>query len=526
MTIKEDLQNSPASSHWEKIGVKHHHGLNIPLFALHSEKSSGIGEYLDLLPLIPWCKEIGFDIIQLLPLNDTGHETSPYSALSANALNPIHLSLSQLPFNESLSPLLDEGKNLNRTERVDYRDVHHFKESYLRKYYHVAAPYIQKEKEYQDFIETNRSWLQGYALFKTLRILTQWQSWENWKPELKDPSQNMINTLVHQYREEVDFHIFLQFLCFLQLRQVRAVAQKNGLFLKGDIPILINRDSADVWLNRSLFTMQYSAGAPPDAYSREGQKWGFPIYNWQAAEQTDYSWWKFRLKYATQFYEVYRLDHVVGFFRIWAIPLPLKGTDGQFIPENTKEWIPQGNKIMRMMLENSSMLPIGEDLGMVPHEVRNCLQSLGISGTKVMRWERKWTDDQTYIPINEYLPASMTTVSTHDSETVTQWWRDQPEEAKEYAKEKGWNYSPQITERQLFHILYDSHHTSSLFHINLLNEYLALVPGMTRSQPDDERINIPNLVSDRNWTYRFIPSVEEMISNPQLKNLMLTLIKP
>ena len=317
----------------------------------------------------------------------------------------------------------------------------------------------------------------------------------------------------------------MQYLCFQQFKTVKKQAEEKKVFLKGDIPILINRESADVWLHRKLFFTQYSAGAPPDMYSSTGQNWGFPIYDWKEHVRDNFNWWRQRLQVASQLYDLYRIDHVVGFFRIWAIAQGMTGKDGKFIPKNPAEWIPHGEPIMRMMLETPDMLPIAEDLGVVPPEVRVCLRQLGICGTKVMRWERKWNGDKSFILPENYISESMTTVSTHDSDTLTLWWRNSPEEAKAYADSKKWIYVPEITRKQLQEILKESHHSGSLFHINLLNEYFPLVDNLTWPNPEDERINTPGIISDRNWTYRFKPSVEQIVSNTHLFHAIKQLIQ-
>jgi 4-alpha-glucanotransferase len=291
----------------------------------------------------------------------------------------------------------------------------------------------------------------------------------------------------------------------------------------GDIPILISPDSADVWLNPQFFNLNLRAGAPPDMYNEEGQNWGFPLYNWEAMQNDNYSWWRARLRHASDYYHLYRIDHIVGFFRIWAVPEGEKATKGTFIPLDQNNWLPHGKAVMEMMLESSSMLPIGEDLGTVPPEVRTCLRELGICGTKVMRWERYWEQGRTFIPMEAYLPMSLTTVSTHDSTSLTQWWKESSEEVLEYCKAKNWTYAPQITHEQLLAILADSHKSGSLFHINLLNEYLALFPEMVHSDPAFERINLPGTIQDSNWSYRMIPSVEEITSHKGLKELLKTL---
>jgi len=527
LSIEKRLLQTSAEKHWKKIGIRHHHGINIPLFSLHSQTGSGIGEFMDLLPLIPWCQKIGLNIIQLLPLNDTGKDTSPYGAISAFALNPIYLSLAHLPFLERFPDLQEILKGINShpfTQRIDYTGVSQNKENFLRAYFQKAAPLIIPGLEYSQFIQENAFWLKGFVLFKSLKTAHSWEPWEKWEPELQNPSEDAYENLFKKFEPEINYHSIIQYLCFQQLRKVKAYANTHGVLLKGDIPILINRDSADVWQHRSLFQMEYSAGAPPDMYSQEGQNWGFPIYNWEELEKQDYHWWKLRLKVASLFYDIYRIDHIVGFFRIWAIPLGLPGKEGKFTPENQALSIPQGTKILQMMLESSPMLPIGEDLGTVPPEIRVAMRSLGICGTAVMRWERFWNEDKRFLKPNDYQVESMTTVSTHDSETLAVWWESFPEDAREYSRGKDWVFTYELDKKHQYEILWDSHHTASLFHINLLNEYLALIPGMTWFDSIDERINIPGVVSPRNWTYRFKPSVEEIVSHEALYLLLCSLI--
>lgn len=520
------LSQCPAAEQWMRIGIRHHHGINIPLFSLHTESSTGIGEYADLHPLIDWCAKIGMDVIQLLPLNDTGLDSSPYSAISAFALNPIHLGLAHLPGAKQypdLLQLIEQLQPLSHTPRVQYVQVRELKERFLQQYYAWEYPSIASSQDYHQFIAKNQ-WLRAYSLFKTIKKQRLWQSWEDWPEDLKKPTPATIESLTNRFLFEVQYHQFVQFLCHQQLKAVKEHAEKTGVFLKGDIPILISRESSDLWENRQLFNLDYSAGAPPDYYGPEGQKWGFPIFNWNALEQENYHWWRQRLDCAHDYYHLYRLDHIVGFFRIWAIPIEKPAKEGLFIPAEEKTWVDHGKKILSQITQSSPLLPIGEDLGTIPNGVRPCLHSLGICGTKVMRWERRWGTTNEFISVTDYLPESMTTVSTHDSPTLAGWWKDLPDEARSYAKDKKWNYLPDLSHEQRRAILQESHHSSSLFHINLLQEYLALFPDLVAADSEQERVNIPGLISDQNWTYRFRPSVEEIISHEALAQAMSGLL--
>ncbi|MBA3958262.1 MAG: 4-alpha-glucanotransferase [Parachlamydiaceae bacterium] len=525
--MEQQLLSTPTATEWNKIGVRHHHGINIPLFSLHSQQSAGIGEFLDLLPLIEWCSSIGLDVIQLLPINDTGNDTSPYSALSAFALNPIHLGLSQLPFldeSPNLKAMLNSIQSQCLTQRIVYPNVQQTRYQFLQAYFQQFGTQIASTNEYKQFFQENRHWLLPYGLFKALKIEKQWSSWETWEPELQNPSPDTLQASYQNYENAIQFHAVIQFLCFTQMRAVKTHADRFGVSIKGDIPILINLESADVWVHRHLFQMGFSAGAPPDMLSSVGQDWGFPIYDWTVHEGDNYAWWKQRLITASKCFHIYRIDHIIGFFRIWSIPRGKLSNEGWYIPNDTSTWISQGTKIMEMMIVACPMLPIGEDLGNVPPEVREIMNRLGICGTKVMRWERMWNEDRRFVESKDYAPDSMTTVSTHDSETLQIWWNEHPDEARDFSAFKKWSYQPQLTLAQHQEILYDSHHTSSLFHINLLQEYLALVPGMTWDNPLDERINIPGLVLDSNWAYRFRPTVEEIVSNANLRQYIAAII--
>lgn len=507
------LEKTLVGPQWARIGIKQHHGIDLPLSALHSKDSCGIGEFYDLIPLIDWCNDIGLDVIQLLPLNDTGDDTCPFFALSALALNPLFLSLHKLP---NVDPKkLEELRQFNTFDRVPYHDVQSHKFLFLRQYFEKISSSIIKKKEFESFVEEN-DWVEPYALFKVLKDVMAKNHWQTWPTDLKYLQQNQFNSLVESHWVEVCFYIFLQYLCYTQLTKVKAYANSKGVFLKGDIPILISPDSADVWAYSEEFNLTLSAGAPPGPYSKQGQVWGLPTFKWDVMKQRDYDWWKKRLEYASNFYDIYRIDHVLGFFRIYAIEQGKLGTEGKYIPHDQADWIPHGKEILSALSDFTSMLPIAEDLGDVPDSVRDALTELGICGTKVIRWEKTWTNGEQFIDPSHYNPVSMTTVSTHDSETLTLWWRDQQKEAKAYAHYKGWEYTPNLTPSQRREILFDSHHSSSYFHINLIGEYLAFFPELVWDDPKDERINIPGTVASTNWTYRIRPSVEEIAAHKPL----------
>ena len=516
-------KENPSYTQWQKIGLHHHHGIALPLFSLRTPKSCGIGEFLDLIPLIQWCQTIGFDTIQLLPLNDSGHDTSPYSAHTAMGLHPIFLSLENLPYIkqfEALQKQVIQMQQENGLKRVPYHRLIEKKLHFLRTYFDKCFENIKKWPSFDLFVQEQKPWLSDYGLYKVLKEKHEQKPWWDWSDEVKNPTHKALAALKHTHESAMLFHIFCQFLCFDQWQKVKQTADKAGIFLKGDIPILINRDSADVWLNRDLFLLDFSAGAPPDMYSDDGQHWGFPIYNWQVIENQGYAWWIQRLKLAEKLYHIYRLDHIVGFYKIWAVPEGKSAKEGFFIPHDPSKWLEQGERILKVLLQNTTLLPIGEDLGAVPPEVRQNMQHLGIAGTKVLRWERKWQEDASFIDPKSFHPISMTTLSTHDSETLGDWWQKHPDESERYAKERGFAICDTLSKETRKQILQECHSSGSFFHINLLQEYLAMFDELSWKTAEEDRINYPGQVREENWTYRFKPTLEAIMRHESFAHFM------
>lgn len=500
------------SEHWRRIGTKHHQGIAVSLMSLHSEKSSGMARFCDLIPLADWCKEVGFSIIQLLPLNDSGNGASPYNAISSHALHPIYLSLEDLPHNRDPLPFIPQAK------RLDYQKTLQVKEAFLNQYLDKHQEKLASSPEFKKWLKEN-GWVVGYALFKTLQEKYHYSHWKEWPEDLRDASSKALDAAIEEHEYEIERHCVIQYLCSQQLNDVYKALTKKGVLLMGDIPILLSPNSADVWLHQGYFDMSLGAGAPPDMYSKEGQSWGFPLYRWEALEKDNFAWWRERLQAAEHYYHIYRIDHVVGFFRIWAVPKDASGKDGFFIPKNEKEWIPQGEKLLKMMLKSTEMLPIGEDLGTIPPEVRTWMRDNGISGTKVMRWEKEWNKKETpFIDPKSYPQFSLTTISTHDSEPLEQWWINAPKEAEQLCTERGWKYQKQLTPDLRKVVLADSHRSNSFFHINFLQEYLALFPDLVWGKPEEERINVPGTIDRTNWTYRTRPSIEYICRHVALKD--------
>lgn len=445
------------------------------------------------------------DTLQLLPINDTGYDPSPYNAQSGSALHPIYISLKSLPGKLPSLP------NLPLEDKVNYQHVLKAKYKFLREYIEINQIASEKFTESHPF-------LKPFALFKVLKNIynTPWEQW----PE-KTLNHKEYKRLLETHAKEVNYYLALQMLCFEQLRQVKEHAEKKGILLKGDIPILISPDSADVWHQREFFRLDLVAGAPPDEFNPEGQYWGFPLYNWENLALKQYSWWKERLHFASHFYDMYRIDHVIGFFRIWALAKNSDPLTGHFIPDAHELMFLQGQSLLNMLIDSSDMLPIAEDLGLIPDGLRETLANFDLCGMRLFRWER--TETGGFIPYDQYQPLSMTTISTHDTETLTLWWEEYQESADLFTKWMKWD-DKELTFEKRLQILRDNHNTPSYFHVNLLGEYLALYKELIWPNPEDERINVPGKLLPSNWVYRMRPSLEELNQHEALKSTIHSIL--
>jgi len=294
-------------------------GMAVPVSSLHTELSCGVGEFADLVPFASWVKSLGMQIVQILPVNDTGEERSPYSARTAFGLNPVFIRLQDVEGSEDYVDEIAEARDrFCDLPRVAWLDVVRFKRSLMRRIFEGQKDRLAKDRELARWIQTS-SWIKPYAVYCMLKEKNNEASWKDWKTYSKI-SASKIDSLWSKEWEETLFQAWMQWELEKQLTKVSKEIHEMGLKLKGDIPILINEDSADVWAWRKFFDLDRRAGAPPDMFSFTGQNWGFPTYNWDKLEKDNYGWWRQRLSHASRFYHSYRIDHVLGFFRIWTVP--------------------------------------------------------------------------------------------------------------------------------------------------------------------------------------------------------------
>lgn len=305
-------------------------GVCIPVFSLRSKRSFGCGDFTDLKLMADWAAESGLQLIQVLPLNDTisthtSQDILPYAAISAFALNPLFIDLDKLPIDET-NPIKKEYSELkpqlNALDKMDYLRVTDFKLRYIHQSYLFAKDTFIKESEFKVFFKENEHWLKPYAAYCCIRDHKGTADYRTWK-EFSKYNKKKIDELSnpnHPWYDDVAQWWFCQYHLHLQLLESVEYAHSKGIVLKGDIPIGVNRNSVDTWVNPELFNMDMAAGAPPDMFATKGQNWELPTYNWDAIESTDYDWWKKRFSQMSRYFDTFRIDHILGFFRIWQIP--------------------------------------------------------------------------------------------------------------------------------------------------------------------------------------------------------------
>ena len=318
-------------------------GVAIPVFSLRSDKSCGIGEFADLKLLIDFASKTGMQMVQILPVNDTlarltWRDSYPYAAISVQALHPLYINVAALgafPTKRLESRYRKDLSQLNANEVVDFEAVLVSKIHYFKAFFNKYFASCQDEEDYKAFVSSNKEWLRPYAVFCALRDRYQTADFNSWDT-LSVFSQQEMETVLGDdadLSQQADFYTYLQYHAHLQLSEVKTYGKSKGVVLKGDLPIGIYRHSADAWTQPKLYHMDQQAGAPPDAYAVDGQNWGFPTYNWQVMAQDGYFWWQKRMIKLAEYFDALRVDHILGFFRIWQIPLNQQsGTLGLFNP--------------------------------------------------------------------------------------------------------------------------------------------------------------------------------------------------
>ncbi len=493
-------------------------GTAIPIFSLRSNTDFGIGEFKDLHYLIEWAEKTGQCIIQLLPINDTtrkgGWEDSyPYNPVSIYALNPMYINLQDIGVSED-STFISKQKELNSNPDLDYPKVYVEKMKYLKDTFKKNEEKDSSTDEYQKFKENNDFWLADYSKFAGKR--------DDVEPE---------------------FHVWLQYHLDKQLFKEVCFAREKGISLKGDLPIGVSADSSDAYYSPELFNLDSTAGAPPDYFSADGQNWGFPTYNWEEMAKDNYSWWRRRLQVMSRYFDAYRIDHILGFFRIWEIPVEYKGgmlghfnpalpyspfeivskglpirqlfhedprkrgmyqpyispdldglTEQQkstfnqlhhdfFFHRHNEFWRQNAESKLPSLLSATGMLACGEDLGMIPDCVPDVMYTHRILSLMVrgMVDETHWSE------------LSVAATSSHDMCTLRMQFDADP--------------SAETIVGELGRFL----HSPSMLAIFPLQDWIAIDDLNRRKERNEERINEPGN-PNHHWKYRFHLPIEELVS--------------
>ena len=489
-------------------------GALVPLFSIPSSESWGIGEIADLPLLARWLREAGLSVLQLLPVNEMGEgQTSPYSALSAMAIDPLFISLRDLP--EFIAwggeSSLDDGEAqrlaaARAAEAVDYRTVRELKsqclrdafETFLTNEWGAATPRAAAMRAY---LERQRWWLEDYALFRALHDEHSGRHWMEWDAPLRDRHPAALAEARARLEQHILYFTWLQWIAGEQW--ARAREQCEGIAILGDFPFMVSGDSADVWARQDQFRLDASVGVPPDAFSETGQDWGLPVYRWDVVERTGYEWLKARARRSADLFDGFRIDHLVGFYRTFVRE---QGGETYFVPADERSQRAQGERLISLFRDSGASV-IAEDLGVVPDFVRQSISRLGVPGLKVLRWERDWElPGHPFKDPATYARLSVAISGTHDTDTLSEWWEKADEEERCRAVElpalaaaavlPDETYSPRLRDAFL----------ATLFGAG---SDLVLLPvqdifGLS------ERINVPAVVAVHNWTWRLPWLVDAM----------------
>ncbi len=418
-------------NHWDRVGQVKRAGLLAPLFSIYSKDSIGIGDFSDLKLLADWCAETSNSILQLLPMNEVGSTSCPYDAISSFALEPSYVSLSTV----SCAGNGDVKKAIKLLRKsfpagkahVDYR-IKSAKTELLRRLYLLCQKDLDS-KDFRRFVSENSYWLDDFALFKVLKSRNGGKPWYEWAEAYRDRDKETLRSFSVANKEGLVFEKWVQWIAFTQFVAAKKHAASKGVFIKGDLPILISRDSADVWSNPGFFKLDFAAGAPPDMYCAKGQRWGMPTYDWAKIASDDYRYVKEKLKFAGNFYDILRIDHVVGLFRIWSIPYgdgaENEGLNGVFDPKDEALWDGHGRRLLSVILGAADMLLCAEDLGMIPKACPEALKEMAIPGNEVQRWVKDWSGTHDFLAPKKYRQLAVSMLSTHDTTNWAGWWENE-----------------------------------------------------------------------------------------------------
>ena len=543
-------------------------GMLVPVFALRSKNDLGIGDTLSLINCIDFCARHNITILQVLPINETGPDNSPYNALSSQAHDPVLLAMTS-----DMVPGLTESMVLAEQESlpanfacetsVNYPIVKKLKLNLLKKAYVAFVGSKNKAlKDFATFKKNQKKWLDSYCLYRSLLVLNNdnmvWTDWDNIYQEVTTARQARDSYVkAHGLTDDIylgdDFWAYVQFVAYEQWLKVYNHASDKNIKLIGDLPFGVSRYSCDVWANKDLFDLEWSCGAPPETYfqgdefvSKWGQNWGMPLYDWTKQARQKYAWWKNRVQGILKFFHGYRIDHVLGFYRVYSFPwLPqanneflelsleeAKAKTGgklpQFLPYSDEDETQaklnekQGVKILKKIIEFSGdAIIIAEDLGLVPDYVRPSLAKLGIAGFTIPQFERN--EDYTYKDPDTYPEGNLATYGTHDHDplalfydNLVKWWHGSDGrvgwlEVQRLMQFLGWDINSPPVEFTI-----DLHQALLTRLFETRCQYAVL--NISDIFGTRQRFNLPGSSNDSNWSQRLEMSLEDFENNDYYQN--------
>jgi 4-alpha-glucanotransferase len=494
-----------------------HSGVIAPLFSIPSRSSWGIGEIADLPRLARWLTSAGLDFVQLLPVNEMeGGQSSPYSALSALAIDPIFIAVEEmLDFKKAggLAALSAETREqvfeARHAPGIQYATVRAAKDRAFRTAFdrfdaRGRRAGAARSDDFGAFVEREGWWLETYALFRALHDEHGGRYWREWDEPLRDRHPQALEAERARLASGVRYYQYLQWIADGQWQRAREACRPVGVF--GDFPFMVNGHSADVWARQREFHLDASVGVPPEPGAKEGQDWGFPAYRWDVIAPEGYAWLEERTRRCAELFDAFRVDHLVGFYRTF-----IRTHAGRtfFAPPDEASQTAQGEALMSLFRRHGSCI-VAEDLGIVPDFVRESLARRAVPGLRVLRWEREWkTEGQPFRDPRAYPACSVAISGTHDTESMADWW-----DTASLDERRAVTAMPDVRNAGVSAEAAFSDETrdallSTLFHAGADFVLIAL--------PDvfgwRDRINTPSVVSDENWTWRLPWPVEELMSD-------------
>lgn len=454
----------------------------------------GIGELGgQALRWIDFLKQSGCGLWQILPLGPTGYGDSPYQCFSSFAGNPNLISL-ELLYQENLLDQKDFENAPNFvSERVDYGLLIPWKAHMLyRAYQNFRQRRLpQMRADFEEFCAQQADWLDDFALFMALKQVHQGRAWMEWDEPLRKRSPRALQSFIAQHEDTIDAYRFQQFVFFRQWSTLRAAANQNGIRIIGDVPIFVAQDSCDVWCNPQLFKLnpqgypRVIAGVPPDYFSPTGQRWGNPLYNWKAHRQSDFDWWKRRIKHTLTQVDLIRIDHFRGFCACWEIP-------AHYPTAEKGRWVKSpGKSLFRQLASNlGGELPlIAEDLGVITPDVIELRETFQLPGMKVLQFA---FDDHNpanpFLPHN-FIPRAVVYTGTHDNDTTLGWYTSAAEGVQAMAR----RYLPLIDQNPPWQLIQFAWASVACFAIAPFQDFLGL--------GSEARLNFPGKVGSY-WSWR------------------------